>query len=431
MKPYALTLSVALVLLAGCAGSHAGSPLPGTLTDGSAAGPLGTPVQTLHAFRGSPRDGSAPNGKLISLNGILYGTTSSGGRGCHPHEGSWVGCGAIFSITPSGEYHLLYSFKGHRDGFNPIGGLVAMHGLLYGATSGGGRSCPSGGGSCGTIFSVSPSGKESLLYSFKGGSDGALPSGSLVEKNGTLYGVTAFGGVLRYCKGYESEGCGTVFALTTSGNERVVYRFHGGRRDGSYPSGELLALGGKLFGTTLFGGDLRRCGDGCGTIFDVTISGAERVLHRFGREPDGKQPNSLIGLNGLLYGTTYNGGSACGSYETDGCGTVFEATTSGTVRTIYTFKSLSEGAAPQSVVAVNGVLYGTAWSGGNVCGISGFYGGTLFGITTSGKKELVYRFPCSGGIVPSSGLLGLGDLLYGTASFGGEHHAGTIFTFRT
>jgi uncharacterized repeat protein (TIGR03803 family) len=429
MKPYALTLGVSLALLAGCAGSHAGSPLPGMLTDGSARGPLGTPISVLHSFAGSPRDGSAPNGKLISVKGILYGTTSSGGHGCHPHEGSWVGCGAIFSITPSGEYHLLYSFKGHRDGESPLGGLLAKHGMLYGVTSGGGPSCGAGGG-CGTVFSVTPSGKERVLYAFKGGSDGALPSGGLVEMNGTIYGVTAFGGVSGYCKGYESEGCGTVFAVTTSGNERVVYRFQGARQDGSYPSA-LVALGGKLFGTTLFGGDLHQCSDGCGTMFDLTTSGAEQMIHRFGLKAHGAQPNSLIALNGLLYGTTYNGGSVCGSYESGGCGTLFEATTSGTLRTIYSFKSLSDGAAPQSVLAVNGVLYGTDWSGGNVCGISGFYGGTLFGITTSGKKEVIYRFPCSGGIVPSPGLLGSGDLLYGTASRGGEHNAGTIFTFHT
>jgi uncharacterized repeat protein (TIGR03803 family) len=428
MKASILSSSVAAILLAGCAGSHAGSPLPDTLTEVPAAGPLGSPYQALHIFQGSPRDGSAPDGELISLKGILYGATSTGGRGCSPREGSWVGCGTIFSITPSGEYHLLYSFKGHRDGANPVGGLVAMHGTLYGATSGG-VSCNLPGG-CGTIFSVSPTGKERLLYSFKGGSDGAAPSGGLVAMNGTLYGVTSFGGVLRYCKGYESPGCGTVFAVTTSGNERVVYRFQGGRKDGSYPSGELLPLGGKLFGTTLFDGDLAHCGNGCGTIFDVTTSGVERVLHRFDLKSHGSQPNSLIALNDLLYGTTFNGGVACGPYGATGCGTVFEATTAGTVRTIYSFKSLSEGAGPQSVTAVNGVLYGTASYGGNVCGPSGFYSGALFAITTSGKKELTYRFPCSGGIVPSPGLLALGNLLYGTASLGATHGAGTIFTFR-
>ena len=427
--------SVVAILLAGCAGSGAGSPSPNMPTDGRAAGPLGSPYRALHIFGGAPRDGGAPNGQLISVNGTLYGTTSAGGRHCY-HHGRAIGCGAVFAITTSGQYRLLYSFQGNRDGANPVGGLLAMHGLLYGATSGGGArpgfsgSCSVSSGGCGAIFSVSPSGYERVLYSFKGGSDGASPSGGLVSTNGTLYGVTSAGGVVRNCKGYGSLGCGTVFAVSASGNERVAYRFQGGREDGSYPSGTLLALGGKLFGTTLDGGDFDDCGNGCGTIFDVTTSGVEQVLHRFDLRAHGSQPGGLIGLNGLFYGTTFNGGDVRGSCETSGCGTVFEATAAGSVQTIYSLKSTSDGAGPQSLSAVNGLLYVTASYGGNVCGPSGFYGGAIFSITTSGKERRIYRFPCSGGIVPSPGLLALGDFLYGTTSLGATHGAGTIFKFR-
>ena len=158
-------------------------------------------------------------------------------------------------------------------------------------------------------------------------------------------------------------------------------------REGSYPSGTLLALGGKLFGTTLDGGDFDNCGNGCGTIFDVTTSGVERILHRFALRAHGSQPGGLIGLNGLFYGTTFNGGDVRGSCETSGCGTVFEATAAGSVHTIYSLKSISDGAGPQSLSAVNGLLYVTASYGGNVCGPSGFYGGAIFAITTSGEER--------------------------------------------
>lgn len=422
--------SVVAMLLAGCAGS----PLPNTPPNRPAADLLGSPYRALHIFAGPPRDGSAPNGQLISVNGTLYGTTSTGGRDCY-HHGRSTGCGAVFAITTSGQYRLLYSFQGKRDGANPVGGLLPLDGLLYGVTSGGGARagfsgpCSPSSGGCGTIFSVSPSGEEHVLYSFRGGSDGTAPSGGLTSIDGTLYGVTSAGGVTRNCKGYDSLGCGTVFAVSSSGNERIVYRFPGGR-DGSFPSGELLALGGKLFGTTLDGGDFDDCGNGCGTIFDVTTSGVERVLHRFGARAHGSQPGGLIGLNGLLYGTTFNGGNVRGSCETGGCGTVFEATAAGSVQTIYSSKSISDGAGPQSLAAVNGLLYVTASYGGNVCGPSGSYGGAIFAITTSGKEHRIYRFPCSGGVMPSPGLLALGDFLYGTTSLGATHGAGTIFTLR-
>lgn len=428
MKPSALTLSVTLVLLAACKGSYPGSPLPNTVANESAAGPLGSPYHAVHVFQGSPHDGGMPNGELIDVHGTLYGTTSVGGRHCYDH-GRSLGCGTVFSITPQGEFHVLYSFGGKPgDASGPIGPLVEMHGLLYGTTVFGG-SCKLYDSNCGTIFSVSPSGKERVLYSFKGGSDGVSPSGGLIAMNGTLYGLTQAGGVRRFCKGYNSTGCGTVFAVTASGAERVVYRFQGGN-DGSYPSGELLAQGGKFFGTTLFGGHFGHCGNGCGTMFDITPSGVERVLHRFDLYPHGSQPEGLIAVKSLLYGTTFNGGADCGPYGEVGCGTVFEATTAGAVRTIYTFKSMAEGAGPQSLTAVNGALYGTDWYGGNLCGVSGAYGGALFAIATSGKKEWSYAFPCSGGILPSPGLIALGDLLYGTASIGAQYGDGTIFTFR-
>jgi uncharacterized repeat protein (TIGR03803 family) len=429
MRLYSLSSIVAAILLAACAGSRAGSPIPEGLTSGPEAGSLGSPYQALHIFKGSPRDGGMPSGNLISVHGTFYGTTSIGGRHCYDH-GRSLGCGTVFSITPEGEFHVLYGFGGQpQDASGPVGSLVEMHGTLYGTTVFGG-SCKLYAGGCGTIFSISPGGEERVLYSFQGGSDGVRPSGGLVAMNGTLYGVTSAGGVGRFCKGYSARGCGIVFAVTPSGSERIVYRFQGGHKDGSYPSGELLALGGKLFGTTLYGADFKHCGNGCGTIFDVTTSGAEQVLYSFNRTSHGSQPEGLIAVKGLLYGVTFNGGLDCGYYREGGCGTIFTATTAGAVKTIYTFKSLADGASPQSLTAVNGVLYGTDWFGGNLCGISGAYGGALFAVTTSGTKVWSYAFPCSGGIVPSPGLIALGGLLYGTTSLGAEYGDGTIFTFR-
>ncbi|MGH6841232.1 MAG: choice-of-anchor tandem repeat GloVer-containing protein, partial [Methylocella sp.] len=158
---------------------------------------------------------------------------------------------------------VLYSFKGGSDGAGPNGGLIAdSKGNLYGTTRHGGAS------GNGTVFKLSPGGTETVLYTFTGGSDGALPSGGLIaDSSGNLYGVTASGGA-------SSDG-GVVFKLSPSGTETVLYSFKGGS-DGSNPYSGLIAdSGGNLYGTTELGGAPGSgCGGfGCGTVFKLTGTG--------------------------------------------------------------------------------------------------------------------------------------------------------------
>jgi uncharacterized repeat protein (TIGR03803 family) len=109
---------------------------------------------------------------------------------------------------------------------------------------------------------------------------------------------------------------GTVFSITPSGTENVVYSFAGGS-DGLLPRSDLINMKGTLYGTTEAGGS---GGFGNGTVFSVTLSGAENVLYTFTGEPDGAEPLSgLVSVNGTLYGTTYQGG-------TSNNGTVFSIT---------------------------------------------------------------------------------------------------------
>lgn len=105
----------------------------------------------------------------------------------------------------------------------------------------------------------------SVLYSFKGGSDGAWPQGSLLAVNGALYGTTPLGGLrgahhthLRCGAHILIPGCGTVFAVTLSGVETVLHRFGGARRgDGATPYANLIDVRGALYGTTYTGGTNR------------------------------------------------------------------------------------------------------------------------------------------------------------------------------
>jgi uncharacterized repeat protein (TIGR03803 family) len=206
-------------------------------------------------YSGAGSDGAFPEAGLIDVAGTLYGTTYQGGTS---------GAGTVFKVSTSGKESVLYSFKG-ADGADPYAGLIAVNGTLYGTTQqGGSAGCESGYG-CGTVFELSTSGKERVLHRFKGGTDGADPYAGLIALNGTFYGTTWHGGDSSACSYSSASGCGTVFEVNTSGNERVLYRFKGGK-DGASPQAGLLAVKGVLYGTTGRGGS----GCECGTVFRIS-----------------------------------------------------------------------------------------------------------------------------------------------------------------
>lgn len=267
-------------------------------------------VTILYSFKGYPNDGGYPEAGLVrDASGNLYGTTSIGGAGsCQDQQSQIVGCGTIFMVTPSGTETVLHGFANDTsDGRQPIAGLARdSAGNLYGTTYFGGASGD------GSVFKVTPAGDESLLYSYHGSPDGSHPQAGLTLGQGGLYGTTYDGGALNL---------GTVFRLSIAGQEAVLYSFTGTGRDGAHPTTDLLVdAAGNLFGTTEAGGGSNSpyCGafgPGCGTIFELTREGAEKVLHRFTGYPnDGAYPlgDLLQDAEGNLYGTTWLGGQANG-----------------------------------------------------------------------------------------------------------------------
>lgn len=263
--------------------------------------------------RSRQHDGAAPQSGLIDVGGTLYSTTYAGGvKDNCPDEGT---CGTIFSLTTSGAERVLRGFSKAK-GYGPISGLINVGGTLYGTTSRGGAY---GGG---TVFSIAPGGAVKVLHSFGQGNDGSSPQAALVDVRGTLYGTTEAGGTNK-CNTYSgSLFCGTVFSITPDGKERVLHNFS--QNDGCSPEANLIAVKNRLYGTTSFCGSYRFFRGG--TVFSLTTAGKETVLHVFGKVGDGWLPRAgLIDVNGTLYGTTFYGGSyeSSGDY---GNGTVFALT---------------------------------------------------------------------------------------------------------
>src|SRR5208282_5203280 len=184
--------------------------------------------------------------------------------------GGFRGCGTVFKLDPTGKFTVLHTFHG-ADGAGPNGSLVPDNaGNLYGMTFYGGYLSGCAGIGCGVVFKLDKSGKETMLYSFKGGADGAEPAASVVrDEQGNLYGTTNLGGNFNgsLCSGV---GCGVVFKLDPTGNETVLYTFTGGS-DGANPNADLLQdEKGNLYGTASDGGDTSCSAPyGCGVVFKV------------------------------------------------------------------------------------------------------------------------------------------------------------------
>jgi len=354
----------------------------------------------LYSFANTP-DGASPRyvTPILDTSGNLYGTTEYGGA---------FGDGIVFKLTPSATESILHSFDlNGTDGSSPVASLVLYKGNLYGTTVEGGTDNIDG-----IVFELKHTTKgwtEKILHSFGATGDGSQPSCALTfDTTGNLYGTTNVGGA--YSRG-------TVFELTSSGTEKVLWSLGNGT-DGANPvAGVILDKTGNLYGTTEYGGAY-----GNGTVFEVTSSGTEKVLWSFGNGTDGANPvgGVTLDLAGNLYGTTVNGGAF-------GDGTVFKLTPSGTEMILHSFANNDiDGFNPYAGLTLyKGNLYGTTASGGGVVSASG----TVFEMTTSGSESILHVFGGNpDGAFPYGGVVfdKMGNL-YGTTLDGGTSGFGTVF----
>jgi uncharacterized repeat protein (TIGR03803 family) len=203
--------------------------------------------QVIHAFTGGADGAAGSAGRMLLLDGRLYGAATAGG--VH-------GSGVVFELTPpvsaagkSGEwsFRTLYSFHGQPDGSFPYGALLSASGKIYGTTYYGGAN------GIGAAYELSPRSvgewDERVIYSFQPGSDGNSPISNLVRDTaGNLYGTTSEGGL----------GTGTIFKLAPSGGgqwtESVVHPFEGPPDGGFSYNGMVVDQFGNFYGATVHGG---------------------------------------------------------------------------------------------------------------------------------------------------------------------------------
>jgi uncharacterized repeat protein (TIGR03803 family) len=311
---------------------------------------------------------------------------------------------------------VLYSFRGGNDGANPYATMnVGPDGGFFGTTVNGG---PDGDG---TVFGLKLRGRgyvESVQYAFHG-SDGAHPYGSIIQ-----YGKRAGIGT---CADGGAYGFGDVFEITPSASgghaERVLYSFQGGSIDGANPfAGVIVDTSGDLFGTTLNGG-----ANGAGTAFELKPARrgfSEKVLYNFnGRNGEFPYAPLIEDASGSLYGTTHAGGAA-------GLGTVFKLTPNGadySQSVLYSFAGGQDGANPYAGLEFGptGPLYGTTQYGGPS------NDGTVFELKPSGSgyaEDLNFAFDRSNGYVPNAAIVRSSARSgAGTTAQGGQYGAGVVF----
>ncbi len=373
-------------------------------------------VTAAYAFPPANANGAALHGALalagVTLDpagsGALYGSTSRGGS----YAVNGYGGGVIYKLTPPAAgktaytASVLHAFTGLADGIFPGNSNVLVHnGDVYGTTVGNAQIGGCGNGesvSCDTVFKLAPPAagattwSYTLLYRFFSPAQGYEPEGGLIAgPAGSLYGTTTAGGNTGCGSSFTNmegtTGCGLVFKLTppASGNglwTKTNLHAFTGYNDGGLPLATLLADpsgSGVLYGTASTGGGTTCSVAGsnysyqCGVVFSLTPPPAgktawvEKVIYAFRGGATGFAPvGALVSKNGVLYGTAMSGGYGCNIY---GCGTVFQLTppakgaTAWAFRSLYAFRGGADGGVPMAAVTfgASGALYGTTFQYGS------------------------------------------------------------------
>jgi len=371
--------------------------------------------KVIYSFTGQG-DGSDPSSPLtLDSNGNLFGSAASSNYG------------TLFRLTPSanGQWKEIpfYSFKGGSNGAYPTGSIVlGPNRAFFGVTVGGGAY------SDGIVFELTlPTVQQIALYNFQEEANSPTSPNSLIrDQAGNLYGTTLTGGI---------QALGSVFELSPASGGKWTYQeiftfSYGGEyaQYGAYPYGALtIDATGNLYGTTFEGGVY-----GDGTVFELTNTSRgwkESLLYNFTGGDNGGAPLAgvIFDSQGNLYGTTLNGGQ-------DEVGTVFQLAPKrrGWVhQVLYSFSGGHDGGSPyygSLVLDAAGNLFGTTKNGGDA------QLGTVFKLARNSrshkwKETVLHSFTgAPDGVNPLFGLvIDPAGNLYGTTPTGGTDNFGAVF----
>ncbi len=283
------------------------------------------------------------------------------------------GLGSVYSISPSGEFTTLYSFCEEGGGCVDTGGLpfggvtLGSDGNFYGTTKNGGTD------GFGQVFRFTPSGVHTTLYNFTGANpgDGGPPIYPVFLYDGDLWGG-------------QWNGCGGLFKLTLKGKISNFPLAAAACDDGSGPNLPTLGSDGNFYGTTQGGGG-SPCQPGCGVVYKMTPAGKITILYRFQGTTDGAYPQGVLveGSDGNYWGVTQQGNP---NY-----GTIFKISPSGKFDVVHAFAAgANDSAEPVAGLTLgsDGNFYGTGGAGANGAG-------AIFQVTPGGDFSLLYSFVAS------------------------------------
>lgn len=349
---------------------------------------------------------------VVAGSGLIYGA-SYGTPGCIPDT---ILCGFVFALSkgPGTSFttHILHTFDGDQDGAGPSGGLIGYNGVLYGTTTLGGQT------GNGIVFSITPAlgNAYAVLYNFYYLPDGSSPT-YLTILNGTLYGITNFGG---------TNDEGEAFSLTPPASgigpwiETVIYNFDGGGV-GAIPQ-YIAAHDGSLF-VSLSNGGKYNGGSVVKLSGETGASWSATVLHAFNPAGGGYNPEGFaFGPDGNIYGVTTEGGAGACSYQgLHGCGVVYQLITSSLkYQPIYTFRGGADAGAPFApptfYQGMNMVLPATGY------GVVPSSNGAVLTLTSSGGRfttTVLHTFTSGEGSDPASRIVrGPNGIYYSFGSLG-------------
>jgi uncharacterized repeat protein (TIGR03803 family) len=319
-------------------------------------------LTVLHSFDGSDGQNSA-SGLTLSTDGDYYGTTRQGGA---------FGYGTVYKMSQEGVVTTLYDFQGGADGAYPIAPPIeSTAGEFYGTTEGQGPTY------LGSVYKITKYGDFTVLHTFTG-PDGAEPYAPLVQATDFFfYGVATNRG---------AYGSGTIYRVSASGDFQVLYNFDGVH--GSLPvSGLIQASDGNFYGVTFEGGT-----SDYGVLFEMTSDYKIRVLHNFDDVTDGGFANGGLvqATDGNLYGTNDS--------------KLFRFNKRGGFEILHSFTK-STGISPYDTLTqhTNGLLYGTTLQGG----IGNNNNGVFYSLDV-GLKPFVTYLPTYGRAGASVEILGQG-----------------------